>query len=639
MHMKDLLTYIRKGKFYEAVVELGSDIIFIVDFSGIIRYHNASVRSLGYRSGGLINKSIFDLIPPETRESFQNKFRQSQRKAFNQKIEFQLRCKDNTYRDFEFNSINLTYRNGPRALILDCRDITQRKKDAAELLRLQKAKEQFMANISHDIRTPVNGIAGMAELLAQNPAAEEREIYLNAIRQATSSLCAIVNDLLDLSVIESGKLRFEAIPFNPAEVIQNLAQMFSHQVREKNLEFSIHLDESVNRLLIGDPARLNQILNNLLSNAVKFTQKGSITITADIIQSRPRKCSLRVSVKDTGVGIPADKIETIFESFSQADTSVTRKYGGTGLGLTIVRQLTELQNGTVHVKSREHAGSEFTIIIPYKTANKLSSITHPKTAMPTMLTEGIRVLLVEDNDVNRLYTESILKSWKCMIRTAGNGEEAIEIIKAENFDVVLMDVQMPVMDGITCTQIIRQLEGKIRSVPIVALTANATRKETEKCIEAGMNTCLTKPFTREELYLKLFHELKIKTPSEDHVAAPMQNRAVDLSYLRKVSGYNEAFVTDIIQTFLTSTPSLLKRMEESVNQKNWTDAGRCIHQIKPSLGMLGMRTLQERASRLEEACKKKKNIPELRSGIIEFVTEIQQSLDELRQYLQESQIN
>ncbi len=598
--MKSLQAYIRKGKFYEAVVEQGSDIIFITDFNGTIRYHNAAVRSLGYPRGSLVGKNIFDYVLPESRESFLKLFKQSQRKAYNQKIEFQLLCRDKSYRFFEFNSINLKHRHGLEALILDCRDITQRKEDAAELLRLQKSKEQFMANISHEIRTPINGIAGMASLLMEQPSEEDQKIYLSAIRHSAENLKVIINDLLDLSSIESGKLQLEAIPFNPAELIQSLAQTFLYQIKEKRLDFTVNVSPDVNRFVVGDPARLNQILTNLISNAVKFTHRGSISVSAEMIKLSGRKYQLKVSVKDTGVGIPPDKLDIIFESFSQADASVTRRYGGTGLGLAIVRQLVQLQNGTITVHSKEHVGSEFTVTIPYPLA-KESIHRHIK---PTLKNEqppvGLRVLLVEDNEINRLYAEALLKSWQCKTEFAENGLIAIEKVKAKPFDVVLMDVQMPVMDGFECAQTIRNLPGTAGNTPIVALTANATRSGLDKCFAAGMNAFLPKPFTREDLYRVLFIELKLHHVQRETTA--INQPPFDLSYLKKVSGDNAAFIKDIISAFVQSASGVIDAIHTSLANENRTEVGRLVHQIKPSLTLLGMEQLRTLAINLEENC-------------------------------------
>src|SRR5690606_32385059 len=258
--------YVRKGSFYAAVVEDGSDLIFIVDFHGNIHYHNSSVRgTLGYRGKSLTGKNIFDFIPPDSVDQLKKKFKQSEKRAYTEKVEIQFLCKDRSYKFLEFNAINLKHKAGLNGFILDCRDITQRKRDAEELVRLQKAKEQFLANISHEIRTPINGIAGMAGLLSQDSSPEERGTYLNAIKHSAENLKVIINDILDLAAIESGKLRFEKIPFNLHDLLASVVGMFAYQAKEKKLTLDYKLQPSINRILIGDPVRLNQILINLIS--------------------------------------------------------------------------------------------------------------------------------------------------------------------------------------------------------------------------------------------------------------------------------------------------------------------------------------------------------------------------------------
>jgi PAS domain S-box-containing protein len=640
--MKNLATYIKRGRFYESVVEDGSDIIFIVDFSGTILYHNASVHeTLGYRARSLVGKNFFDFILPEKLEEFKKQFKASQKKAYNQKIEFQFLCKDKSFRFLEFNSINLKHKEKLSGLILDCRDITQRKQDAEELVRLQKAKEQFLANISHEIRTPINGIAGMASLLSKDQNKDEWETYLNAIRHSAENLKVIINDILDLAAIESGKLKFEKIGFNLADLLPSLIGTFKYQAEEKKIGLEYTLDDSANRILVGDPVRLNQVLINLISNAVKFTHTGSILVNARVLREQKGKCWIEISVSDTGVGIPEDKLKTIFESFSQADASVTRRYGGTGLGLTIAKQLVELQKGKITVKSKEHVGSVFSITLPYRTGAARRAGLIPAAQKNNKARDGgyrhLRVLLVEDNDINRLYAQSILRNWHCETDVAENGLVAIERLKSRPYDVVLMDIQMPVMDGYEATRIIRMMTAPVNSVPIIALTANATKGDVDRCLEAGMNDYLPKPFTPEDLYNKLFEELKLSA------AAPVKVPAVDpplydLDYLRNVSGNNTEFIQEMIQTFIDTMPISMERLDESLSHHNWEELSRVIHQIKPSLTLLGIHKLKDTAVILEEEFKKafahKKRIEEVESSLHmlqEFVHLIKQAIAELKQ--------
>ena len=641
--MKQLEGYIRKGYFYEAVVEDGSDIIFIVDYQGNILYHNASVReTLGYRAKSLIGKNFFNYVPAATLIDLKNQFRKSEKRAYTEKVEFQFLCLDKSYRFLEFNAINLKHKEGLRGFILDCRDITQRKRDAEELVLLQKAKEQFLANISHEIRTPINGIAGMANLLGQTPSPEERETYLNAIKHSADNLKVLINDILDLAAIESGKLNFEIIAFNLKDLVPSLVSTFTYQAREKKLDLTYSIDEKLNKILLGDPVRLNQILINLISNAVKFTHTGSIHVHCSIEREQKGFCWVRIEVKDSGVGIPAEKLNTIFESFSQADASVTRKYGGSGLGLTIVKQLVELQKGRITVRSEELVGSTFIVHIPYpigKAKNLAKTLTQEGHHQVILKTQQLHVLLVEDNDINRLYAKSILKNWHCTTDTAENGLVAIEWIKNYNYDVVLMDVQMPVMDGYETTKAIRMMAQPKRSVPIVALTANATKPDIEKCLAAGMNDYLAKPFTPEDLYRKLFKELKIVPQKKTIVletdtpkpAKVKKKKLYDLNYLKKVSDNNEEFIREMVQTFVNSIPEVLQELEEALAINDWDRISRLAHKVKPTFTLIGLDDLKTSIVFIEVNSAKRTELEAVEKTTREFIAQCKIIIPELTQ--------
>lgn len=602
--MRNLEQYIKKGGFYQSVVEDGSDIIFIVDYNGKILYHNNSVKeTLGYRSKSLIDKNFFEYLPKNQQQDLKIKFKSIQKKALTKKIEFQFRCRDKSYKFLEFNAINLKHKQKLNGFILDCRDITQRKKDAEELLRLQKAKEQFLANISHEIRTPINGIAGLASLLTKNQQAEDLDNYLTAIKYSAENLKVIINDILDLSAIESGKLKFEKIGFNLNDLLPTLINTFSYQAKEKKIDLRYTIDSKLNLILVGDPVRLNQILINLVGNAVKFTNFGHIEINCQLYAIQEKTCWVKIEVIDTGVGIPKDKLETIFESFSQADASVTRRYGGTGLGLTIVKQLVALQKGKIQVDSVEHQGSVFTVLIPYsiKTETKSNKKEKEKIIKGEHPGNNLRILLVEDNDINRLYAKSILKNWNSITDTAENGLVAIEKLKSNQYDVILMDVQMPVMDGYETTHTIRQMDKKISQIPIVALTANATKADIDKCLNAGMNAFLPKPFTPDDLYQKLFYELKIKNSNQPLANHNIESKekSYDLHYLNQVSGGNQEFIQEMITTFIQSVPDILNKIEKETDDKNWLKVKALLHQIKPSFVLLGANQIKEEIVSIE----------------------------------------
>ena len=632
-----LQQYVKKGSFYEAVVEDGSDIIFIVDFEGTIHYHNTAVhQTLGYRPKSLDGKNFFDYILPETVDDLKQHFKKSQQRAYTRNIEFQFLCKDYSYRFLEFNAINLKHKEGLDGFILDCRDIAQRKENEAELVRLQKAKEQFLANISHEIRTPLNGIAGMAGLLSQNPSPEERETYLNAIKHSSENLKLIINDILDLAAIESGKLNLEKIAFNLKDFLPSLISTFMYQAREKRIALDYHIDENLNKILVGDPVRLNQILINLISNAVKFTHSGSIKVLCTAEREQKGICWVRIEVIDSGVGIPQDKLDTIFESFSQADASVTRKYGGTGLGLTIVKQLVELQKGRIAVTSKENEGSSFIVLVPYGIGRKgavMQSSPKNERALKAVNASQLVVLLVEDNDINRLYAKSILKNWQCFTDTAENGLVALEKIKNQAYDVVLMDIQMPVMDGYETTKAIRLMNSPMRDVPVIALTANATKADVEKCMAAGMNDYLPKPFTPDDLYRKLFIDQKIspkhKIKSKANGKVKPASQLYNLDYLRSVSGNNEEFIREMVLTFTQTIPPLLMEMKQALSDSDWPKLARHAHQIKPSFTLMGLTELRSNILFIEENSKASTKLDEIPHAVLNFIHQCEVVIPEL----------
>ena len=633
----DLKSYVKKGLFFKSVVEDGSDIIFIVDYNGEILYHNNSTKeTLGYKLNSLVGRNFFDLILPSTLAEFRKQYKTSTKKKFNESVEFQFLCKNKSYKYLEFNSINLKHKEGINGLILDCRDITQRKEDAAELLRAQKAKEQFLANVSHEIRTPINGIAGMAALLSQNPTPKEQVTYLNAIKSAADNLKVIINDILDLASIESGKLKFERIGFNINELLVSIIDSFTVQSMQKKIELSFTLDERISQILIGDPFRLNQILINLIGNALKFTHEGEIKINCSLDKIHGKNQYIKIDVTDTGIGIPAEKLNTIFESFSQADASVTRKYGGTGLGLTIVRQLVELQKGKITVQSVEDVGTTFSITIPYLIGDinqieENASIINKNKADQVSL-KGLKILLTEDNDINRLYATSILKMWECQTDTAENGYVALEKVRNNDYDVILMDIQMPVMDGFEATKAIKLSGREKTQIPIIALTANATAKDIEKCLAAGMVDCIGKPFTPQTLFSMLAKYNQLRTIKGELNAKNISNifEKIDLTYLQKVSDNNKEFVAEIVNSFITITPNALSDIRSYLQKRDWVKMEREVHKIKPTLSMIGLVVTREKAIEIELLTHSQADNRRLKNITNEFCDNIEHAIGELK---------
>lgn len=399
---------------------------------------------------------------------------------------------------------------------LDAREklgITILEKERAELEKIkaeqsEQFKQQFLANMSHEIRTPMNSIIGMANLLTHSELDDLQKKYLNIIRKSSENLLVIINDILDLSKIEAGKMEFEKINFLLSDVIEMVFHSLHYQAEDKQLLLTFSIDEQLPKALKGDPVRLNQILVNLTGNAIKFTEKGSVTISAKLLSESDRNVIVDFAVTDTGIGIPEDKLNTIFESFSQASSDTTRKFGGTGLGLTISKQLIELQGGSIYVHSRYGAGTTFAFKLSYEigSAEEIGKkMLNESDVSPEQL-RGLKILLVEDNQFNQIVAvdtlEELLKD--VSIDIAENGKEALVKLQANEYDVVLMDIQMPEMDGFEATQKIRKTFSSPKNkTVIIAMTANVTRDEVDKCFEAGMNEYIAKPFDPQDLLNKI----------------------------------------------------------------------------------------------------------------------------------------
>lgn len=632
---QDLNQYIAKEKFYKDVVEDGSDVIFVVDFDLNILYHNPSVRkTMGYNT--LVGENLLEFIHPKVKQPVKEAFEISKSHPYNSNIEFKFLCNDDSYKYLEFNSINLKFKDGIEGLILDCRDVSQRKRDQEELISAQKAKEQFLANMSHEIRTPINGIVGMVNLLLDSTPTAEQSKHLHAIKHSADNLKVIINDILDFSIIESGKLKFEHIGFDVVYQAQSVIDSLMVQAMDKGLAIELDYSKELkNMVLLGDPVRLNQILINLINNSIKFTHEGKITVSISCAKSLEGLVNITVKVKDTGIGIAADKIKTIFDTFKQADESITRKFGGTGLGLTISKQLIELQGGKISVESTLGKGTTFTFVIPYEQGSKKDIIEQTDVGAktlhahkPTAALRAMRILLVEDNDINRMYASTILKKWHCQVSQAENGQIALEKLRKQDFDMILMDIHMPILDGIEASRSIRTTFPKPKcDVPIIAFTANALKGDRTKYLDAGMNSYISKPFMPEELYKII---TKYYTPKEDK--DNRIDKLTNLANLRKMSNNDETFIREMISTFCNNTPSILEEMQKALDNKNWQAVGDMAHKIKPNLAFMGIDSLKEPILEIEHSGREEKNIDTLPKKVETLISKVNDAIEELKNF-------
>ena len=384
----------------------------------------------------------------------------------------------------------------------------KKARDDAE--RMSRSKGEFLANMSHEIRTPMNGVIGTLQLLEDTALTESQHEYVNVAYKSADALLSILNDILDLSKIEAGKLEFEAIPFDLREIVNDVVVLHALKAEQAGIYLKSEIDERVPEHVVGDPTRMRQVLVNLISNAMKFTNEGGISVRVKLKLLDEKEVLIRVEVEDTGIGIPTNKHQKLFLAFSQADGSTTRKHGGTGLGLAIVRQLVEMMHGNLGIDSEVGKGSKFWFVIPLGIAHEdeVKPALPEKTDQPVEL-EG-KILLVEDNPINQMVAKKMLEKLGLKSELAANGIEALELLKQDNFDAVLMDCQMPEMDGFEATRLWREQEVLLDSVhlPIIAMTANVMEGDRERCLACGMDDYLGKPVRQAELGVVLQRWIK-----------------------------------------------------------------------------------------------------------------------------------
>ncbi len=472
------------------------------------------------------------------------------------------------------NALSILARHVMSVLELRVKNIElDKQKEIAELAIY--AKDSFLANMSHEIRTPLNAIIGFTDLIAKTKLENTQKEYIENVQTAGENLMLIINDILDLSKMESGNLIIESHPFNLKNTLKHAYDLLKVKVADA-IEFNLFLDADMPEMVVGDRGRLNQILTNLAGNAIKFTPDGEINMSVKKIDEDENSYKLKFSVKDTGIGINEDKLDTIFDRFTQAEESTTRRFGGTGLGLNIVKQLIELQDGEIGVKSKPGRGSEFYFILSFgKTDTR-------RDAAPAVYTieerpqRELSILLCEDNILNQKLAKSVIDEFGFELDIAGNGEEGIQMFTEKKYDLILMDLQMPVKDGYQATEYIRcELKSDI---PIIAMTAHSLVGEQQKCYDIGMNGYVPKPFKQAELLNEINRVL-------DGKPLPGSNnfKGIDLTYLLEMSCEDQNFVNEMIGLFVNKIPNEADLLEKAVKANDYDSVKKIAHNMKSSL--------------------------------------------------------
>ncbi len=452
-----------------------------------------------------------------------------------------------------------------------------------------KSKQQFLSNMSHEIRTPMNAIIGFTKVVLKTELTAKQKEYLMAIKMSGDALIVLINDILDLAKVDSGKMTFEKTPFKLSLTITSMLHLFETKIQEKNLTLITKYDDRIPKVLLGDPIRLNQIILNLVSNAVKFTNKGNITVSIKLLSQDDKKATVQFAVQDTGIGIKSTKIDTIFENFQQATSTTSRLYGGTGLGLAIVKQLVESQGGFIAIESKFNKGSKFSFVLDFMKTNA-DAVLEPEIQEQNTDIKNLKILVVEDMELNQLLMKTLLDDFGFECDITANGKLAIEKLKTKSYDIILMDLQMPEMNGFEATKYIRE---KMKSeIPIIALTADVTTVDFEKCKAVGMNDYISKPIDEHLLYSKLISFAKksflIIENKKGQNSTKEVIKYVDMSYLAKLTKSDPKLMSQMINAYLKQTPPLILVMKDSLINKDWKMLQSAVHKMIPSFSIIGL---------------------------------------------------
>jgi PAS domain S-box-containing protein len=605
---------------YRELFENANDLVFICGLRGhLTSLNKAGERIAGYGRDEVIGVTLEDLVVPECRPLVAEMLGRGAGGDGNRRYELEIRAKDGRRVPLEVSARRIYWEGEPIGYQGIARDITERKRAEVDLQRAMeaaeaanRAKSEFLAIMSHEIRTPMNGIIGMTELALDTPLTREQRGYMEMVKSSANSLLTIINDVLDFSKIQAGKLELDPVEFNLAESLGNIAKMMALHAHQKGLELAYRLGPEVPEFVVGDSKRLRQVLINLLSNAVKFTERGEITVNVEP-ESRPGdSITLHFAVTDTGIGIPHDKQLSVFEPFTQADGSTTRKYGGTGLGLAICSRLVSMMGGRIWVESEPGCGSAFHFTVHFDVVKAREATPGSVPAIPTEVppvaahtrgkeTRSLRILVAEDNQVNQALAVRLLEKRGHTVAVAADGRQALAMSENQSFDLVLMDVQMPELDGLEATAKIREREKRTGThLPIIAMTAYAMKRDRDRCREAGMDGYLAKPIQPQELYAALETIVAGRAsiaPVNDAPAFP-ENVWDKGALLGRVEG-DPKLLRNIVEIFLAECPRMMEAIRTAMAEGDATRLHREAHNLKGATGNLGAGDARHAAAVLE----------------------------------------
>lgn len=603
------------SQYARSLIEASLDPLVTISTEGKITDMNQALANVtGKTRESLTGTDFKDYFtdPQKAREVYQEVFA----KGF--VVDYPLTLMDHTLTEVLFNgSVYKDELGNVLGAVVVARDITEQKRIEKELIEARifaelatmlaeeakikaesatqiaesavKAKQQFLSNMSHEIRTPMNAIIGFTKVVLKTELSAKQKEYLTAIKMSGDALIVLINDILDLAKVDAGKMTFEQTPFKLASSIAALLHLFETKIQEKNLALVKVYDGRIPEVLVGDPVRLHQIILNLVSNAVKFTTAGSITVSVRLLTEDHEQVTVEFAVTDTGIGIAEEKIGSIFENFQQATSSTARLYGGTGLGLAIVKQLVETQGGTVSVNSQMGNGSTFSFTLRFQKTDA-KAIQETEIAALDAETKNIKILVVEDMALNQLLMKTVLDDFGFERDIAENGKIAIEKLQAKTYDIILMDLQMPEMNGFEATEYIRKVMKS--NIPIMALTADVTTVDLAKCKAVGMNDYIAKPVDERVLYSKIMGLVKQPAPipiDDPHEAVQAKIlKYTNLSYLIQRTKSNPTLMLEMISAYLEQTPPLIQAMTKSFQDKDWGLLHATVHKMIPSFSIMGI---------------------------------------------------